>query len=205
MLTVACVEHGDYLKRGRQYVENLRSMVSRNLDRAHDFVCLTDDPTRHPGIKCQWLPSREKDGLTGWWAKLYLFSPGRFQGRVLYLDLDCVITGSLDELSKCKGIIHLKEWGWTKNCYGSGVMAWDGGEHPEIWDKYTSEAPHTFEGDQNYIQHVSEWPALPVPPTLCSYRYHAKKTPPKGSVVCSMHGSPKPHEITDGWVPDFWR
>lgn len=205
MITVAAVEHGDYQKRGSEYVRKLKAAVHRNMTAAHRFVCLTDDPRRHPGIECQMLPSREKDGLSGWWAKCYLFSPDRFEGRVLYLDLDSLITGPLDALTQTKGIIHLIEWGWARNCYGSGVMLWDAGEHREIWDRYTPEVPHCFEGDQMWLHKLGGWDALPKPPTLCSYRYHCKQGVPEGCVVASMHGPDKPHLLPeDHWTRRYW-
>jgi len=43
VLTVACVNHGNYLGRGDQYVNTLHAMVRRNLSREFDFVCLKDE------------------------------------------------------------------------------------------------------------------------------------------------------------------
>ena len=188
MITVACVEWGNYEGRGEEYVAKLRSMVARNLKQPYRFECLRLDI-----------------GLTGWWNKVALFRPGQFEGRVLYLDLDCVITGSLDELVERKGIIHLRDWGWTKNDYGSGVMVWDAGEHAEIWSRFTPDVPKQYRGDQDWLTHLGGWAALPAPPVLCSYRYHCKSGPPKGCAVVSFHGAPKPHSITTGWVPEYWR
>lgn len=202
-MTIACVEHGDYQKHGRRYVSTLRSMVRRNTQQAHRFVCLTDEPGRHPGVECQLLPSREKDGLSGWWAKIFCFTPDRFEGRVVFLDLDVVITGSLDELAAHKGITHLGQWGWAKNDYGSAVMVWDGGEHSEIWSQYNSNVPHRFKGDQDWLTHLGGWDALPEGMTR-SYRYHCKDGPPAGCAVCAMHGPDKPHLIESGWVPQAW-
>lgn len=185
-LTVACVNVEDYLGRGNEYVEKLRAMVSRNLTQPHRFECLTESDK------------------PGWWAKVDLFEPGRFDGRVLYLDLDTVIVGPLDALAASKGILHLADWGWKKNDYGSGVMVWDAGEHTEIFTEYNGQVPHCFRGDQDWMTHLGGWPALPKGLNV-SYRYHAKVAPPSGAVTVSMHGSPKPHEIVDGWVPGAWR
>jgi hypothetical protein len=187
VLTVACVNVENYLGRGAEYVNKLHSMVRRNLKQGFEFYTLT------------WSSKR------GWWAKTDLFEPGRFSGRVLYLDLDCVITGSLDELVETKGIIHLTDWGWKTPMYGSGVMCWDAGEHSEIWSGYNNRTPERFRGDQDWLYSLGGWEALPPPPVLCSYRYHCKTSIPEGCKVVSMHGVPKPHEITTGWVPELWR
>lgn len=185
-LTVACVNHGDYLGMGSRYVKTMRAMVERNLSLPFEFVCLTDI-----------------GDFPGWWSKIELFRPGRFKGRVLYMDLDSVITGPLDELAESKGIIDLHDWGWKTHTYGSGVMVWDAGEHEEIFTLYSDEVPKHFNGDQDWITRLSGWKALPA--QLCrSYRYHCMQAPPKGCVHVSFHGRPRPHEVVGGWVPGRW-
>lgn len=186
MITVVCVNVGNYLGRGDEYVRKLRAMVARHLQPPHRFECIT------------------RSNKPGWWAKIDLFQPGRFSGRVLYLDLDSVIVGPLDALADTKGILHLADWGWTKNDYGSGVMVWDAGEHEEIFEQYYNQVPQQFRGDQDWMTHLGGWPALPK--GLCvSYRYESTNHPPTGASVVCMHGEPKPHQITAGWVPEHWR
>jgi hypothetical protein len=186
MITVACVNVGNYLGHGEEYVDKLCKMVACNLSFSHQFVCI-----------------RESD-KPGWFAKCDLFRPGRFSGRVLYLDLDTLVVGSLDRLVLNKGILHLRYWGWKRNDYGSGVMVWDAGEHEEIFALYDETVPQRFKGDQDWIQHVSEWPALPTGLNV-SYRYHCKRGPDAGAATVSFHGSPKPHEFPpDHWVTKAW-
>lgn len=186
MLTVACVQVGNYLGRGDEYVRKLRAAVARNLKQPYAFACITES------------------AQAGWWAKVDLFQPGRFEGRVLYLDLDTVITGPLDELVEHKGLLHLADWGWTKNHYGSGVMVWDAGEHAEIWGQFSVDIARAFGGDQDYLTALGGWDALPKGLNV-SYRYVAKAGPPAGAVTVSFHGKPKPHEVMTGWVPEYWR
>lgn len=184
MLTVACVETGNYCGRGAEYVDKLRAMTARHLKAAHRFVCLRDGP-----------PS--------WWAKIDLFRPGLFSGRVLYFDLDSVITGPLDGLAGRKGLIHLGMWGWKKNDYGSGCMVWDAGEHEEIFTRFTPQVPERFRGDQDWLTHLGGWDALPFP-LVCSAKYHCKNGPPKGASVVCFHGPKKPHNVSDHWVKAAW-
>jgi hypothetical protein len=187
VITVAVVNHGNYLGRGKQYVETMRAMVARNLTRPHQFVCLEDVGT-----------------YGGWWAKIELFRPGRFSGRVLYLDLDSVVVGPLDELVESKGIVDLLDWGWRHPTLCSSVMVWDGDEHAAVFERFTQAVPREFRGDQDWITHIGGWPSLP--PHLCkSYRYHSVLMPPARCVHVSMHGNPKPHEIASGWVKQTWR
>lgn len=185
MLTVACVNVGDYLGRGDEYVRKLRAGVSRHLALPHEFVCIceSDKP--------------------GWWAKIDLFEPGRFAGRVLYLDLDTIIVGDLAELVVYRGLLYLTDWGWEIPTYGSGVMVWDAGEHAEIFERYDDSIPDRFRGDQDWLTHLGGWAALPSGLNY-SYRYHARVRLPKSAVTISFHGRPKPHEFADGWVADIW-
>lgn len=78
-LTVACVNVGNYLGMGDRYVATLRSMAARHLP-PHQFECITESDK------------------PGFWAKVDLFQPGRFTGRVIYFDLDLVISGDLSGL-----------------------------------------------------------------------------------------------------------
>lgn len=186
-LTVACVNHGNYQGAGARYVETLRAMVARRLPRSHDFVCLEDVGP--------W---------TGWWSKIELFRPGRFYGRVMYLDLDSVVVGSLEQLADTKGIIDLRDWGWQTATYCSSVMVWDAGEHASIFNLFDASVPRDFAGDQDWMTHLGGWKSLPK--GLCvSYRYESVKSPPVGASVVNFHGSPKPAEIVAGWVPQEWR
>lgn len=187
MITVAVVNHGDYLGRGEQYVQTMRGMVARHLGQPHEFVCLTDVGSE-----------------TGYWSKIELFRPGRFSGRVVYFDLDSVVVGPLDELVESKGILDLADWGWSTHTFGSGVMVWDAGEHADVFERYDSRVPLQFRGDQDWMTNLGGWQALP--PHLCkSYRYHSVMAPPDGCVHVSFHGQPKPHEVASGWVPEKWK
>ena len=80
-LTVACV-----LSPGptynRSHVDRLEGMVAQHMSQPYKFVCVGDSP------------------FPGYWAKISLFQPGRFSGRVIYIDLDSTVIGSLDDLVK---------------------------------------------------------------------------------------------------------
>lgn len=205
-LTVACVEWGDYCGQGARYVRNLRAAVARHLAAPHRFVCLTDRPAAHPDVQTSALAP----GLAGWWNKLELFRPGRFEGRVLYLDLDSFVIGPLDALAARKGIIHLGMWGWKQNDYGSGCMVWDAGEHAEAWlrlNEPPAPAPQRFRGDQDWLTALGGWEALPFP-LVCSFKYHCKDGPPAGAAVVCCHGPRKPHldlgERDEAWARPAW-
>ncbi len=98
MVNVVCMKWGR--KYGPAYVNILRRMVARNLTRPHRFVCFTEqtdglDPEVEvlPLPECR-VPARPEIEA---WRKISLFTPQLgLSGPTLFLDLDVVITGSLD-------------------------------------------------------------------------------------------------------------
>lgn len=130
-LTVACVRWGD--KYGVEYVERLASGVRRNLRRSFVFVCFTDGvESLHgvEGVEARPLGQRCLE-WRGWWTKAYLFSrEARLTGRVLYMDLDTVISGSLDDIAAFSGhFAALSAAGMANERRSTGtnssVMSWD--------------------------------------------------------------------------------
>lgn len=192
----ACVKWGD--KYSPAYVNVLADMVSRNVDVAVDFVCLTDDPSGlDVGIETWPLPGN----LDGWWNKVYLFKPGVFppRSRIVFLDLDVVVTGTLNELIDTPGIAV----DWTQGGYNSSVMVWDEGQHRDVWEKFNPDICSKMYGDQDWLTEIGGWDLLPQD-WVSSYRLHSREWPCAGSVIVAFHGEPKPHDIKDGWVPELW-
>lgn len=192
MLTVACVCVGE--KYPPAYVQVLRAMVARHLALPHDFVCLTDRPEAFDGLGCIRVEPR------GWWSKIELFKPGRFPWRVLYLDLDVVVTGSLADLAARDGIID----DWNLPGFNSSVMSWRAGDRDGIFLRWSPADMRRLAGDQDWINETApDWPTWPAE-WCVSYRRHAIEGPPKGARVVCLHGAPKPHELHSGWVPKAW-
>ena len=90
MITVWSVFWGD--KYSVEYVYTLKRMVEVNLSMPHEFICITSQPMK--GVNC----IEPECDYHGWWQKIGLFKPGLATGASLYLDLDVVITGPLDDL-----------------------------------------------------------------------------------------------------------
>ena len=192
MLTVCCVKWGK--KYGPEYVEILRDMVKRNLGMQHRFVCLTDDPD---GVSCETMPL--PGNLHGWWNKLYLFKPGLFEGRILFLDLDVCIVGPIEKIVK-PGIIK----DWNLHGYNSSVMCWDAGDHAEAWEKFNPDVAQRLHGDQDFLNELGGWEVYED--GLCvSYRKHAQDWPPESASVVCFHGEPKPASFPSTWVSDIWK
>ena len=193
-VTVACVKWGK--KYGPEYVNILREMVAKNLSVLHRFVCLTDDAEGlAQGIEIMPLPK----GLDGWWNKLALFQPGRFEGRVIYLDLDVCVTGNLDELASRDGIIK----DWHLEGYNSSVISWEAGKLDHLWthfDKVT--VPLRLAGDQDWITEQAKLPVYPK--SWCLSHIGCETWPPNGAKVVCFHGAIKPHLKPYPWVELIW-
>lgn len=98
---VICINWGT--KYGPRFINRLYSMVRRNITPPYTFTCFTDNADGlAEGIRCFPLPEIDAAmpvGVKGKWPKSRLWGPklGDLAGPVLFLDLDVVITGSLDD------------------------------------------------------------------------------------------------------------
>lgn len=209
MLRIVCVQKGNYLGRGAEYVNILYDQITRNLKAGTEgeFSCFTDDPAGlHPNIVPRMLP----DGLDGWWNKLWLFSPKLFPegDQILFFDLDTLITGSLDELANWRGEFAILRDFYRPNGLQSSVMSWRSGFGHDIWRQFDlSGRPDVEGGDQAWIERVVREPFILqelFPHTFVSYKRHCHPFPPKGSRVVVFHGIPRPHECS-GWVKNVWK
>lgn len=187
-LNIVCLNHGNYLGRGDEYVAKLKAGVEQNYKGRHAFHVLTEDDC--------------PEGLTGWWNKLALFQPGRFEGRCVYFDLDTIVTGSLDDLMAYDGPFAALRDQWQPGQLNSSLMTWTSGELDHVWDRWVAaDCPQDDpRGDQAWI--TEQMPmALRLqdllPGQLGSWKadfgMNAANIPPTNR-VCFFHGQPRPHE-----------
>jgi uncharacterized Rossmann fold enzyme len=203
-----------------EYVERLADMVARNLPDGFpgQLVCFTDDPSalaHLPRVKARALPA----GLIGWWNKLALFAPDAFEpgSRVLYFDLDTVITGPLEDIANCQAPFAILRDAYRATGLQSSVMAWEAGNWTvDFWLTHVRERhPAILGGDQAWIeQRLDALRGFSMHPHIlqklypwkfASYKAGAVAGIPKGCSVVFFHGHPRPHEVTDGWVPQVWK
>lgn len=211
MLNVVCVNAGNYEGRGVQYVRALNDMVRRNLPAGYPgrFIVFTDDREDYgPEIERRDLPC---PFLTGWWHKLSLFKPGVFEPgeRVLFLDLDTLITGRLDPIADYAGEFAILRDVYRPTGLQSSVMAWSVSPRSHaIWEMWLEAgSPQTPGGDQTWIEQAigphDIWQDI-LPDAFVSYKVTSGEPPAKASVVI-FHGHPRPHEVREGWVPMVWK
>ncbi len=178
MLTVACVlSEGPKRAYTRDHVARLSQMVNAHVTQPYRFVCVDDSP------------------FPGWWAKISLFKPGLFTGRVLYLDLDVTVVSSLDQIANHpSSFAAIKDW--QRPTINSSVMAWDGGVMDSIYTNFTPSVMDRLAGDQDWIS--EQMPdAETFPAKWCpSYRQSIRKFGVNAETkVVVFHGFPKPWEV----------
>lgn len=172
------------LKEGGVYTEEhlarLYALVVENVRQPFVWQTVTDS---------QW---------PGWWSKMELFRPGRFAGRVLYLDLDTTPCGLLDDLVR-DGFWMCRDWATLG--LNSSVMCWTPSpETGRMFAEFEANAERImgeFNGDQDFIQSRMK-EAQAYPRRWCqSYKANYLKTG-RWSDDCRVrvyHGAPKPWEV----------
>lgn len=153
-------------------------MVSQYMLQPYKFVCVDDSP------------------FPGFWAKVSMFQPGRFSGRVLYLDLDVTVIGSLDELAYYPyHFCAIRDYQFPLQI-NSSVMAWDSSTADHVYSDFDPEAMERLHGDQNWIHEKVN--ATTFPKRWCpSYKANILPTGkvPADARVIVYHGKPKPWEV----------
>lgn len=224
-IDVVCVKWGT--EYSDEYVHILKAMVERNTTIPFSFKAFTDGPIE--GIDTYPLPS----GLNGWWNKLHLFSKhlsyeNVLNERVVYFDLDTVITNNIDFFLQYTGdFMGIENLGVNnrfengelyKNVFQSGVMAWNRDWAHFIWDIFfdrKEEILKHIRGDGELLHDIFTQLNIPVdlfqhkfPNKMKSYKYQVYETglDSETAIVC-FHGTPRPHEaidqITYPWGAEF--
>jgi hypothetical protein len=220
MKTVVCVKWGTMY--GADYVNRLYAMVARHLSPPFRLVCLSDtaDGLRReveyfalPELGCEH-PKR----TMGKWRKQVLWGrevPG-LSGVALFIDLDSVIVGPLDDYfsyGSPEDVIVARNWAKPMQRLGqTSVFRWPVGANAHILDDFRADPQaiadrHQFE--QHYVTHavkggVKFWPeqwtrhfrlhCLPRFPM----RYWVPARLPAASRIVTFPGGPNPDDVLLG-------
>lgn len=142
MQTVICMKWGT--RYGPEFVNRMWAAVKRNTARPTRLVCLTDDETGiDPDVECHPIPDIDlpESLINTPWRKLTLWkSPlADVSGDVLFLDLDLVITGSLDAMFDYEPGRYCVIHNWTQKSERNGntsAFRFPVGKHSYIFDKF---------------------------------------------------------------------
>ncbi len=130
---------GDYTLR---HVHTLQSMIARNTNVPHRFVCCTDDPR---GLDCETVPLwPEWAELGGCYRRLRMFAPDftLFGKRWLSIDLDTVITGNIDHLLEMDAPFAIHRYAYSghpQQHYNGGLILMNQGARPQVWERFDPE------------------------------------------------------------------
>lgn len=175
------------------YIGRMFRMVSRHMEQPFRFKCITE--TRRPG----------------WWGKVEILEN---PGPALWIDIDTVVTGQLDDLCITNADIRVAK-NWAQSGHGgcqSSVMYWNDARHiAEMFDEAHVCWPPSNDGrlwgDQEYLTLLRDTQRIEVdyfdPAHVVSYKYHARNGIPNDARVVAFHGKPDPHEC-GGWVREWW-
>jgi hypothetical protein len=219
-LTIACVLWMGAF-RGRDYdpdwVRALQRQCARNAP-PHRFVCLTNTTVQD----VETLPLPDPVGMPGWWSKISLFCPGNgLSGRVLYLDLDCLVTGDLSALANypcCPGdlVSAPPSFDWLRATGGpsggpgivdrvqSSAMLWEAGTVAAPWERWTPAVMSQYRGDQDWIGAVQGRHSVFPGEWFCKLKHCQKGPPPGVKVVASMPWKCREAADRFEWVREVW-
>lgn len=193
------------------------------------FVCLTDNAEGLlPEVEAFAIPDlglTDFDWKKGGWPKLTVFAADLYglTGRALFIDLDTVVCGGLDEMFTHPGEIAVIDTGpnWraghirAPQVAGTGIFAFTLGAHPWIVENFAARPQHfvaQYRIEQIYLQgefhELAFWPL----PWVASFKYHQRRPvgvglvlPPRPPApetkVIAFHGEPRPIDLIR---PGIW-
>lgn len=225
MKQIVCMKWGPLYP--AYYANKLYGMVRRHTQGPIRFVCLTDNAEGvRPEVECLPCPTVDLPAPynnTGW-RKIALWArelPG-MEGDWLFLDLDVIITGMLDDFfdyEPAKSFIVMQNW--TQPGQGIGntsAFRFRVGQHPYIYERLVPEFRSIlgqFNNEQIYISRTvtemaywpDEWCVLfkthCVPPM--PQRWWRTPNIPEGARIIAFPGDPNPHDAVRGnWPVKKW-
>lgn len=193
-----------------------------------------DRPVPAHMIKHELTPWKGISGYRkSWWYKLQLFNPAHVSSDLLYLDLDLVLTRSIswiadydtDYFWSVRDFRYLQ--GNRTASVNSSVMWFNVSKFSHVWQQVQTldmqQLSRRYHGDQDYINatvdkklqrffpetHVQSyrWECLDG-----GYNFQTRKYQRPGTgiavgdaaSVIAFHGQPKPHEVKDPVVQQYW-
>ena len=224
MKQIICMKWGD--RYPADYVNKLYGMVSRNISGDFRLVCLTDDRRNiRPEVECLDCPTIPipSSRCNSTWRKISLWAEHlpEMEGDWLFLDLDIVITGRLDEFFEYQpSATFVVMQNWTQPGTGIGntsVFRFRVGSHAYLLHNLVhnhADVFRKFRNEQIYISRTinsiefwpDEWCVLfkvqCVPPMPS--RWWKPPAVPAHARIVAFPGVPNPHEAVAGRWPARW-
>jgi hypothetical protein len=141
--TVLCLKWGD--RYGSEYVNRLYSMALRNTSRPLRIVCFTDDPTGiRDEVDVRMMPEFDLPERMRFhpFRRMFIFQKelDGMEGNLLHLDLDLLITGSIDaffDFRRELDFVVAENWTQPGKRIGNmSVFRFRVGALTKIWDRF---------------------------------------------------------------------
>jgi len=157
------------------------------------------------------------EDMAGWWNKISLFREDiGLTGRLLYIDLDTVITGSIDEIAKYQGpFATLSTRGFENeqeyhDGYNSSLMAWEAGtghDVARVFERFSSHIVELCVSDQEYLEMMllnADLMQDTHPGQVREYKSECTESVPEGTAIVTFPLVPKPHAYPSPWIAELW-
>lgn len=144
--SVICLKWGD--RYGPEFVNKLHSMVARNTRRPLRFICITDDASGlDKEIEIRPMPDFDLPEIFRFkgFRRMFLFKESLYDltGPVLHLDVDLLVTGSVDDFFDYKPEAkYIVSENWTQPGAGIGNMSvfrYHIGSQTKIWERFSAD------------------------------------------------------------------
>ncbi len=220
MQTIICMKWGS--RYGPEYVNRLFTSIKRHTKRTTKVYCFTDDMEGiNTNIICKPLPKIKLPNAISFtpWRKLSIWQYPLYgiKGDVLFLDLDLVITGNLDQFFDYKPGNYCVIENWTQkgqNIGNTSCFRLPVGKYASIftefqkeptkyWKKYHIEQIYLSDKIKNQAFWPSDWcksfkhDLLPRWP----YRIWEASKLPKATSIVAFTGKPDPDDVINGKWP----
>lgn len=199
------------------YVNNLYLGVLKWAVHPFRFVCFTNERLSVlPEIEVRPFVMVSRRGVL---PRAYMFSrqAGLFGHRVLAMDIDVVVVGSLEEMMDYEGLFAVRE-SWSRAEWGlpdGDVMSFRAGPETErmFWKPLIADVPAaerlTQGRERLWIRHCTNNKVDlfrdVLPGQVVSLKHHVRQRdylPNKLTRIVSCHGYPRPHQIHLPWLEE---
>lgn len=136
----------------------------------------------------------------GWWSKLELFAPD-IQGDLLYMDLDTVITGSLDSVLSVGRDVILRDFNRSDEVQSS-LMYLTAERRAAVYAAFCKNPQQHMvdmiqRGDQGFLEpfyfDAARWQDI-LPGQVNSWKLGGRRIAPDQRIVI-FHGKPRPWAV----------
>jgi len=197
--------------------------VLHNMARRHGtfdrFICVTDDPVGiDDGIDIVHLWDDYRP-LGGCYNRLRMYAEHSIGPKFLMIDLDCVITGSIQHLLDRPESLVLNRYtapGNPKQRYNGALQLVQAGAHADVWDRFS---PAVLPGlmqhrgtSRGYVGSDQAWLSHYLGDEFATFGpehgirdiKHSEKLP-EGTSIVFFHGARDPSMSDLRWVHRHWQ